>query len=106
MACVEDFVPGGVAEDNDLGLVGFAIFGEEAAAEGGLGAEDVEQVDAGADLGDEFRIVATAEGGDLNGPPCQVGENVGAGFPVAHVGERSGIEAAADEGMRGDLDQL
>ena len=96
-ARVKDLVPGGVAEDDDLGGAWLCVFGKETAAEDRLGAEDIEQVGAGADLGDEFNVVAIAEGGDLDGPPCEVGENVAAGFPVADVGQRSGIETASVE---------
>jgi hypothetical protein len=57
-------------------------------------------------LGDEFRVIAAAEGGNLNGPPGHVGEDMGAGFPVADVGKGSGVEAASTERMRGDEHQL
>jgi hypothetical protein len=77
---------------------------EEAAAEDGLRAEDIEEVGAGADLGDERGAVAVAQGGDLDGPPGHFGEDMGAGFPVADVGERGGVEGAVVEGVRSDQD--
>ena len=58
---VEEGLPETVADDGDV-LVSFdGLFGEEVATQGGLDAEDVEQVWLGDDSADEMRVIAAAE---------------------------------------------
>jgi hypothetical protein len=58
---VEYGLPKTIADDGDLLPSCDRLFGEEVTTEGGMDAEDVEQVGLSNDSADEMRMVAAAE---------------------------------------------
>ena len=71
-----------MADDGDLFAAFDGFFGEEVAADGGLDAEDVEEVGLGDDLADETGVVGGVEA-DSGGTLLEEG----------HVGEGGGLSA-------------
>jgi hypothetical protein len=79
---VEESLPETVADDGDLAAAFDGFFREKVTAEGGLGAEDVEQVGLGDDSSDETGMIVVVEA-DADGSLLQ----------ERHVGKCGGLSA-------------
>ena len=89
-------------EDGDFFLAWSCFFGEEVAAEGGLGAEDVEEIGEGKDATDETRVIAGDA--DAGGSLLEDGEVFEGGGVLSPVVEVAGIGAGVGEELFEETD--